>query len=61
MSEEQENRKHEIEEIKRRIEYLVSTDKISISEKIAIAKRALEIIEKDKVEKGIQWTQNNKP
>ena len=61
MSEEQENRKHEIEEIKRRIEYLVSTDKIWISEKIDIAKRALEIIEKDKVEKGIHWTQNNKP
>ncbi len=40
-----------IEEIQRRMEYLKNTDQISISEKIAITKKALEIIEKSESEK----------
>lgn len=35
----------EIEEIQRRIEYLINTDQISGSEKLAIANKALKIIE----------------
>ena len=35
----------EIEEIQRRIEYLINTDQISDSEKLAIANKALKIIE----------------
>jgi len=38
----------EIAEIQLRIQHLQDTDQISISDKIAIAKQALEILEKDK-------------
>ena len=38
----------EVEEIRRRIDYLINTDQISDMEKIVIAKKALEIIEKSK-------------
>ena len=44
----------EIEEIKRRIDYLVNTDEISISDKIAIAKKALQVIEDSETEKAVQ-------
>lgn len=44
--------KNEISEIESRIEYLKNTDQISIAEKIAIIKQALEIIEKNKTEKS---------
>ena len=50
----------EIEEIKRRIDYLVNTDEISISDKIAIAKKALQVIEDNETEKAVQWIHNNK-
>jgi len=51
MTKEPKNSAEEIEEIKRRIDYLVRTDQISVSDKIAIAKKALEIIEKSETEK----------
>ncbi len=51
MTKEPKNSAEEIEEIKRRIDYLVRTDQISVSDKIAIAKKALEIIEKSEAEK----------
>jgi hypothetical protein len=35
----------EIEEIQRRLEYLKSTDQISIAKKLAIVKKALEIVD----------------
>lgn len=54
MSEAQENGGREIEEIERRIAYLASTDKISLTEKIEIARKAIEIIEKDKETRGVQ-------
>ena len=54
MSEEQKNSELEIEEIRRRVEYLASTDTISLTEKIAIAKKALEIIEEDKVKRAVK-------
>ena len=44
----------EIEEIKRRIDYLINTEEISISDKIAIAKKALQVIEDNKTEKAVQ-------
>ena len=44
-------KKKEIEEILRRMDYLKKTNHISISEKIAITKRALEIIEKSEANK----------
>jgi hypothetical protein len=40
-------RQQEIEELARRMEYLNNTDQLSISEKIAIARKALEIIERN--------------
>lgn len=45
----------EIEEIRRRIDYLLTTDQISISDKIAIARRALEIIEGGKSKEEMEW------
>jgi hypothetical protein len=45
------NIEKDIEEIKKRMEYLKSTDQISITEKIAIVKRALKIIDESKSEK----------
>ena len=47
MNNESEKQK-EIAEIQQRIQHLQDTDQISISNKIAIAKQALDIIEKDK-------------
>ena len=43
-------KEQEIEEIWRRLEYIKNTDQISISEKIAIARKALEVIEKSAAE-----------
>jgi len=51
MTKEPKNSAEEIEEIKRRIDYLVRTDQISVSDKIAIAKKALEIIEKSETDR----------
>lgn len=39
------NTAEEIEEIKKRIEFLIRTGDISLYDKIAIAKKALEILE----------------
>ena len=47
MNNESEKQK-EIAEIQQRIQHLQDTDQISISDKIAIAKQALEILAKDK-------------
>ena len=44
-------KQREIAEIQRRMEYLRNTDQISISEKITITKKALEIFEKSESEK----------
>ena len=44
------DKQKEIAEIQRRMEYLRNTDQIAISEKIAITKKALEIIEKSESE-----------
>ena len=41
----------EIDEIRRRIAYLINTDEISVTDRIAIAKKALEIIEKSETDK----------
>ena len=41
----------EIEEIQRRIEYLKNTDSITLSDKVAILKKALEVLE-DGTESG---------
>lgn len=48
------NKERELAEIKRRLDYLITTDGISDSEKVAILKNALEIIEKSKVEGEVQ-------
>ena len=47
-------KKEEIEEIKRRIDYLMSSSETSVSEKIVIAKKALEIIEQSKKKEAVQ-------
>lgn len=44
----------ESEEIKRRIDYLINTDEISAPDKIAIAMKALKIVEESKMEKEVQ-------
>ena len=47
-------KKEEVEEIRRRIDYLMSTSEISVSEKIVILKKALEIIEQGKTKEEVQ-------
>ncbi len=42
---EDEKKQELIEEIQRRIKYLISTDEISDSEKVTIARKALNLIE----------------
>jgi len=54
MSEENKSVKQkEIEEIQRRIEYLINTDQISDSEKVAIASKALKIIEQSEGKEAV--------
>ena len=44
----------DLQEIRQRIEYLGNTDQLSVSEKIAITKMALEIIENSETKKEVQ-------
>ena len=44
-----------IEEIQRRIEYLISTDEISDAKKVEIAREALNIIENGEKEGAVKW------
>jgi|688.fasta_scaffold1170838_2 hypothetical protein len=48
------DKEKELAEIKRRLDYLITTDEISDSEKVAILKNALEIIENSKGEMEVQ-------
>ena len=47
-------KKEEMEEIWRRIDYLKKTDNPSLAEKIAVAKKALKIIEKDERKRELE-------
>lgn len=46
-------KKAEVEELQRRIDFLIQTDQISDIEKLAIARKALEIIEQCKREEVV--------
>jgi hypothetical protein len=48
------NKDIELAEIKRRLDYLMTTDEISDSEKVAILKNALKIIAKSEFEEEAQ-------
>ena len=43
-----------LQELQRRIKNLINTDQVSDEEKMAIARKALEIIEKDKKGEAVQ-------